>query len=94
MAILDQNNLLSTEEHKAYASLLKLHGHDLHHFLLEVEEDQRAMDMNDLNYVVIVRIKANHVKQGTSNVYYSRAGSGTWLEEFDEDLKRGYFSEE
>lgn len=91
MAILDENNLLTEEECVTYLSLLRLHGHELHHFLLEVEEDQDAMDMNDINYVIIVKAKATHVNHGKSKVYRSQSRTGTWLEEFDQDLKSGYF---
>lgn len=94
MAILDENNLLSDDERKAYQRLLKLHGHEPHHFLLEVTEDQRSMDMNDINYVIIVKTKALHVNTQKSKTYLSRAGSATWLAEFDDDLKNGYFIEE
>jgi len=94
MSILDESNLLSDEERKVYLRLLKLHGHEPHHFLLEVVEDQGAMDMNDINYVIIVKTKATHVKSQKSKTYVSRAGSATWLAEFEDDLKNGYFVED
>ncbi len=94
MAILDENNLLSEEEQDVYSQLLKLYGHEHHHFLLEITEDQRPMDMNDINYVIIIKTKATHLKHQKSKTYYSRAGLGTWLAEFEQDLKKGYFSKE
>lgn len=93
MTILDESNLLSGEEKENYHGLLKRHGHEPHHFLLEVMEDQGAMDMNDINYVIIVKTKATHLKHQKSKTYTSRAGSGTWLAEFEHDLKSGYFKE-
>lgn len=93
MAILDENDLLPEEERKTYHRLLKLHGHEPHHFDLEVTEDQGSIDMNDINYVIIIRTKATHVKNQKSKIYLSRAGSATWLAEFEEDLKNGYFAE-
>lgn len=91
--LLDENNLLSEEERQFYVRLLKLFGHEFHHFLLEVREDQSPLDMNDLNYVIIVQTKATHIKNQKSKTYLSRAGSGTWLAEFEDDLKKGYFIE-
>ncbi|MBS0271285.1 MAG: hypothetical protein JSR85_01385 [Proteobacteria bacterium] len=92
MAILDENDLLTEDERAAYLDLLRLHGHESHHFVLEVEEDQDTMDMNDLNYVIIVKVKATHVGHEKSKIYRSEAGAGTWLEEFEQDLKGGYFA--
>ncbi len=95
MAILDENNILTEDESANYLLLLKLHGYELHHFLLEVEEDQDAMDMNDINYVIIVKVKATHVNQHEkSKTYRSQARTGIWLEEFEQDLKMGYFAPE
>ena len=91
MTILDESSLLPEEERKSYKHILRLHGHELDHFLLEVAEDQRAMDMNDIQYVIIVKTKATHVKNQKTKTYYSRASSGTWLTEFEDDLKTGYF---
>jgi hypothetical protein len=91
MAILDENNLLSPQERDDYHSLLKTHGHEPHHFVLEVKEDQGSMDMNDIQYVIIIKTIATHMKSEKSKNYTSRAGSGTWLVEFEEDLKNRYF---
>ncbi len=93
MGILDENSLLSEREQEAYYTLLKNHGHQPHHFILEVKEDQSALDMNDIQYVIILKTQATHVKSQKSKTYLSRAGSGTWLSEFEEDLKQGYFGE-
>lgn len=92
MAILDENNLLSAEESAAFQRLLKAHHYERHHFLLEVEEDQDAIDMNDINYIIIVKTTATHVKEGKSKAYRSQFGTGTWLTEFEQDLKNGYFT--
>ncbi len=94
MTILDKANLLSEEERKSYHRVLSLHGHTPDHFLLEIEEDQGPMDMNDINYVIIVKAKATHLGHQKSKTYYGRAGSGTWLAEFEKDLKEGYFKGE
>ncbi|MBP9692614.1 MAG: hypothetical protein KBD90_04705 [Alphaproteobacteria bacterium] len=91
MTIRDENNLLSEEERQSYHRLLKTHGHEPHHFFLEVLEDQTPMDMNDMSYIVIIKTKATHLKHEKSKTYVSRAESGTWLSEFEEDLKKGYF---
>lgn len=91
MTIRDKNNLLSEEERQSYHRLLTIHGYELHHFFLEVLEDQTPMDMNDMSYVVIIKTKATHLKHEKSKTYVSRAGSGTWLSEFEEDLKKGCF---
>ena len=91
MGIIDENNLLSEEELASYHALLKTHGHEPHHFILEVSEDQSSMDMNDINYVIIVKTKATHLEHQRSKTYLSRSGSGMWLAEFEDDLKQGYF---
>lgn len=91
MLILDDNGLLSEAEKKAYSEILAAHGHELHHFLLEIVEDQEAMDMNDLSYVVIVKTTATHLEHQKSKSYRSQAGAGTWLAEFEKDLKNGVF---
>ncbi len=93
MGILDENNLLSEQESQAYHALLKTYGHEPHHFVLRVREDQSLMDINDIQYVIIITTQATHVKSQKSKTYTSRAGSGTWLTEFEEDLKTGYFRE-
>lgn len=92
MAIVDDNNLLLESEREAYYRLLKLQGHEPIHFLLEITEDQTPVDMNDLTYVIIIRAKATHLKHEISKTYVSRAGSSTWLDEFENDLKSGYFT--
>ncbi|MBI2707738.1 MAG: hypothetical protein HYX35_05455 [Proteobacteria bacterium] len=74
-----------------YNTLLKTHGHKPHHFVLEVKEDQSALDMNDMQYVIIIKTQATHVGSQKSKTYLSRVESGTWLSEFEEDLKKGYF---
>lgn len=91
MAILDQNDLLSQQEREDYHVLLKTHGHESHDFLLEVKEDQSALDMNDIQYLVVIKTIATHLKSEKSKIYTSRAGSGTWLVQFEEDLKNRYF---
>jgi hypothetical protein len=93
MAIVDENSLLSEDERESYFNLLSAHGHEPHHFLLEVIEDQSPMDMNDMDYVIIVKAKATHLAHQKSKTYTSKSGSGTWLAEFEDDLKSGYFTE-
>lgn len=92
MGILDENNLLSEKEQEAYHTLLENYGHKPYHFMLEVKEDQSALDMNDMQYVIIIKTQATHVKSQKSRTYLSRSGSETWLEEFEEDLKNNYFT--
>lgn len=91
MPILDENGLLSEVEKQAYSELLKTHGHEPHHFLLEIVEDQETMDMNDLSYVIIVKTTATHLELNKSKTYRSLANTGTWLAEFEKDLKNGFF---
>jgi hypothetical protein len=91
MGILDQNNLLPEESREAYRSLLKRYGHKPHQFELEIREDQSSTDMNDIQYVIIIKARATHVNTNKSKTYMSRAGSRTWLAEFEEDLENAYF---
>ena len=89
MPIIDTDNLLTEEEREAYHQLLKLHGFEPHHFLIEVTEDQRPLDMNDMEYVVILNVKITHLQHDVSNTYISQFGSGTWISEFEDDLFKG-----
>ncbi len=56
-----------------------------------MREDQSPLDMNDMQYVILIKTQATHVGSQKSKTYLSRAGSGTWLSEFEEDLKQKYF---
>jgi len=91
MPILDENGLLSEAEKQTYSEILTIHGHEPHHFLLEIVEDQETMDMNDLSYVIIVKTTATHLEHQKSKSYRSQANTGTWLAEFEKDLKNGVF---
>ncbi len=86
MHIMDEGQLLSEQEKEAYYNLLKKHHHDIHQFRLVVTEDQKPMDMNDLNYVIVVKFKVTHLKSHMTKIYESSANSGIWLGEFEEDL--------
>lgn len=92
MAIIDRNNFLSESEQSQYEKLLNKYGHRKDDFLLEIVEDQGPMDMNDINYVIIIKTKATHIPHQKSKTYLGSAGSGTWLSQFEEDLKKGYFN--
>ena len=35
--------------------------------------------MNDINYVIILKVKVTHVQNNISNTYFSRLGSGFGL---------------
>ena len=91
MSIVDEKKLLTDEEHTAYEQLLKLHGFKPYHFLIEVTEDQNPLDMNDINYVIILKIKVTQVENNKSNTYFSQLGSRTWLDEWEEDLQIKYY---
>lgn len=92
MSIIDGKKLLTNEEKKEYEHLLTCHGFQLHHFLVEATEDQSPMDMNDINYIIIVNIKVVHVKNNAEKTYYSKSGSKTWISEFENDLMNKYYS--
>jgi hypothetical protein len=91
MHILDESNLLNDAEKEQYYSLLKTYGFEPHDFRVRVTEDQKPMDMNDLNYVIVVKVKATHLKSNVTKIYESSAESGIWLAEMEEDLKAGEF---
>lgn len=86
MNILDEGHLLSEAEKEAYYNLLKKYGYDFHDFKLFVTEDQKPMDMNDINYVIVVKVKAKNLINSETRIYESSAGSGVWLSEMEEDL--------
>jgi hypothetical protein len=92
MPIIDEGKLLTDEELKTYNQLLQLHSYKPYHFLVEVTEDQDPMDMNDIDYVIILKIKVTHVQNDISNTYLSRLDSGTWLSELENDFKNNYYS--
>lgn len=92
MAIVDEKNFLTHEEHKIYKQLLKLHGYEPYHLLVEINEDQGPLDMNDMDYVIILKIKVTNVDNGISNTYLSKLGSQTWLSELEDDLTKDHFS--
>lgn len=94
MAIVDEKNFLTPEEHKMYKQLIKRNHYKPNHLLVEVTEDQAPMDMNDMDYIIILNIKITNVETGKSNTYFSKLGSETWLSEFEQDLQREYFKAE
>lgn len=94
MSVVDEKKLLQNEELKAYEQLLKLHGYAPYHFLVEVTEDQGPMDMNDINYIIILKVKVTQVKNGISNTYISQLGSRTWLSEFEDDINNKYYEKD
>jgi hypothetical protein len=91
MEILDEGHFLTEGEKKTYYHLLQTHGFKPQEFKLKVSEDQRPMDINDLSYVVVVKIKAIYVKDHLTRTYENVEGSGLWLTEFEEDLNAGVF---
>ncbi len=91
MPILDEDNLLTEQELKNFLRILSIHNKLPEHFLLEILEDQQSMDMNDLNYVVIISTRATHLANEKTKTYSSPANSGTWLAEFEQDMQSGYF---
>lgn len=92
MSIVDEGKLLTGEERKAYQQLLKLHGYADYQFLVEVKEDQTLIDMNDINYVIILNVKVKNVRSNISNTYFSQSGSQTWISEFEHDLHSKYYT--
>jgi hypothetical protein len=91
MSVIDEEHLLTNEEREAYQQLLKLLGYEPYHFVVEVTEDQGPMDMNDINYVIILKVKVIHVENNRSKTYISQLGSRTWISEFENDLLNGYY---
>lgn len=92
MGIVDEDSFLTKEELKEYHELLKRYGFKSYDFVIEVTEDQSPMDMNDIDYVVILKVQATHTQSKKNRVYENRARTGTWLAEFEEDLNNEYFS--
>lgn len=86
MSIVDEERLLTDEERETYRQLLKRYDYKPYHFLVEVHEDQGPIDMNDINYVIILKIKVIAIQDDIEKVYYSELNSRTWLSEFESDL--------
>lgn len=91
MSIVDDEHLLTRAEQKACQDLLKLHGYKTRDFLIEVTEDQQQMDMNDLDYVIILKISVKHLGSSVKNAYFSKLNSQTWLADFERDLIDRYY---
>jgi hypothetical protein len=91
MSIIDDEHLLTRSEEKGYQDLLKLHNYKAHDFLVEVTEDQQQMDMNDLDYVIILKINVKNLESGIENTYFSKLNSQTWLTDFERDLLDRYY---
>jgi len=91
MSIVDEKKLLTNEERESYQQLLKLYNYELFHFLVEVTEDQNPIDMNDINYVIILKIKVTHVQNNLSNTYFSQLGSSIWISELEHDFQNKYY---
>lgn len=91
MSILDDEHLLTRAEQKGYQDLLELHSYKNYDFLLEVTEDQQQIDMNDIDYVIILKINVKNLESGVENTYYSKLNSQTWLTDFERDLMNRYY---
>lgn len=91
MSIVDEKRLLTDDECEIYQQLLKLHDYKPYHFLLEVIEDQCFIDMNDINYVIMLKIKITAIHDDIEKIYYSESNSQTWLSEFENDLRNNYY---
>lgn len=91
MPIVDEQALLTTSEVKKFHTLLENYKFIPDNFIIEVTEDQDDMDINDLSYLVILNISATHMGSKISKIYRSRAKSGNWLDDFENDLKIGAF---
>lgn len=91
MGIVDEDDFLTEEDHKRYEALLKRYGFKDYDFVIEVTEDQLPMDMNDLRYIVTLKVQVTHTKTQKNRLYESPAEGGTWLTEFEEDLDNEWF---
>ena len=92
MTIVDEKHFLTSEEHAIYKRLLKLHGYEPYHLLVEITEDQGPMDMNDMDYIIILKAKVTNVDNGVSHIYLSKLGSQTWLAELENDFNHHHYS--
>jgi len=91
MSTIDEKKLLTDEEREDCKRLLKLYDFKPHDFLFEVTEDQGPMDMNDLKYIIILKVKVIRIKNNKAQTYFSQLGSKTWIAEFEHDLQNKYF---
>lgn len=92
MGIVDQDNFLSKEEREIYNKLLDRYGFKPTDFVLEITEDQEAVDMNDMVYIVLIKVRATSLKNHKSKTYEDRIDAKTWLDEFEADLLTDYFT--
>lgn len=90
--VVDISNFLKAHELEVYNKLLWTYGHLPENFHIRVEEDQSDMDMNDLNYKIIIIVETTYLPTKKSKTYSCPQGSGLWIENFEDDLKSGHFA--
>ena len=88
----DAFNLLKSHEVETYNKILWVYGHLPENFRIKVEEDQSGMDMNDLNYKIIITVETTYLPTKKMQTYRCPQGSSLWLENFENDLKSGHFA--
>lgn len=90
--VYDVSRLLKDHELAVYNKLLWTYGHLPENFQIKVEEDQSGMDMNDLNYKIIITVETVYLPTKKAQTYTCPQGSGLWIESLEEDLKSGHFA--
>lgn len=88
----DVSHFLKDHELEVFNKLLWTYGHLPENFQITVEEDQSDLDMNDLNYKVIITVETVYLPTKKSKTYRCPQGSGLWIERLEEDLKSGHFA--
>ena len=91
MALVDREHFIPKDELKACRSLLIDHGLNPKEFQIDVIEDQDAMSMEDLEYIIMLYITIIHVPSQSTRTYYCAQNSGLWVKELAEDLGNGLF---
>jgi hypothetical protein len=91
MAFVDREQFLSSKELEACKSLIIDHGFKPKDFQIDVIEDQDAMSMEDLEYIVMLYITIVHLPSQSTQTYNCAQNSGLWIKELAEDLENGLF---
>lgn len=91
MAFVDREQFLSKEELKACKTLLIHHGFHPKDFQIDVTENQDAMSMEDLEYIIMLSITIVHLPSQSTRTYNCAQNSGLWVKELAEDIENGLF---
>lgn len=94
MSLIDKEKLLPNEDIVAYKAMLKSYGIPQADFEIHVAEDQDEIDMEDLDYVVMLYITISHKPTGIHKTYCVAQDSDVWIHEWSQDIKKDFYKKQ